>query len=362
MAKKSAKAKSSAGKTKQNVPKQLKSKSKQNNAMNWPVLFLVPTVVGIIAIVFSFYQSHDDYHKPTVGYIDIQNHEEVPVQVELLADHPKVYMLHNVLSDSECEEIINQARESPLRTSSQAGTSGNNTKTDNTREWRRSTTAWLRKDEGHASNVVKKLVSRVAAAANVSTASLQRGNPLHVTEYEPDGFYMPHTDSKHLEDLPETATRKEYKGLDGFVVEGGYPYSVRYFTGLCYLSDDFEGGQTIFPEYDDNKEDQPTKRRVIAMQNANSEQTVGNWERLLPALCDGTAEDGMSIPPKRGSCVLFYNHFIGEDGLVGQLDRRTIHAGCTVRGGRKWIANVWAEAIPSDAIREEAKKMAANEL
>jgi hypothetical protein len=38
------------------------------------------------------------------------------------------------------------------------------------------------KDEQYASDVVKKLVTRIAAAANVSTASLQRGNPLHVTE------------------------------------------------------------------------------------------------------------------------------------------------------------------------------------
>jgi len=356
MAKKAVKGKASGGK-KQNAPKQLNSK-KQNAATTVWLVYLVSAVV--LAVSISLYRPSNDssaYHKPTVGHIERQTHEEVQqVQAELLSLHPKVFMLRNVLNATECEEIIAQARQAH-RIPSTAGTMQKN-KTDLGHEWRRSTTSWLRKDEQHATPVVKKLVSRIAAAANVSTASLQRGNPLHVTEYEPDGFYMPHTDSLHVEDLQKYAQRKEYQHLDGFVVEGGYPHSARYFTGLCYLSDDFEGGQTIFPLYDENEEVPQSKDRIVAMQNSNSEQTMSNWANLLPSICDGTSIDGMSIPPERGSCVLFYNHFIDEDGSVGQLDRQSLHAGCTVRGGKKWIANVWAEAIPSDAVREEARRLA----
>jgi hypoxia-inducible factor prolyl 4-hydroxylase len=340
-------------------PRPLKSKT-QNGGNSVAYLF---ALAAILAGLMSLYYCDNDvsaYHKPTVDHIDIYHHEEVPVKPELISLHPKVFMLHNVLNASDCDAIIEQAKQA-YRIPSGVGTMHNKTGgvSRTVGEWRRSTTSWLRKDEHYASDVVKKLVSRIAAAANVSTSSLQRGNPLHVTEYEPDGFYMPHTDSLHVEDLQKVPTQKSYKDLDGFIVEGGYPHSARYFTGLCYLSDEFEGGETIFPLYENNESDQPTKARILAMQNSNSEQTMFNWEGLLPSLCDGSSGEGISIPPERGSCVLFYNHFIDDDGTVGQLDRLSLHAGCTVRGGKKWITNVWAEAIPSEVVRNEERKKAA---
>lgn len=358
MAKKNTKAKSPADKKPKSPP--LKSK-RQNGGGSINVSYLVALAAIAAGLISLYYYDNDDsaYHKPTMDRIDIQHHEEVPVRPEVVALNPRVFMLRNILNASDCDAIIEQAKQAH-RIPSTTGTMSNKTgvASKEVGEWRRSTTSWLRKDEQYASDVVKKLVSRVAAAANVSTASLQRGNPLHVTEYEPDGFYMPHTDSLHVEDLEKTATQKSYKNLDGFVVEGGYPHSARYFTGLCYLSDEFEGGETIFPLYENDKSDQPAKSRILAMQNANSEQTMSNWEGLLPSICDGSSGEGISIPPERGSCVLFYNHFIHDDGTVGQLDRRSLHAGCTVRGGKKWIANVWAEAIPSEAVRNEARRTA----
>lgn len=356
MAKKSSKVKSLADKNPESPPKPLKSKKRDGGINLSIVVAMVAILVGLVSL-YNYDNASSAYHKPTLDRIDVFHHDEVPVRPEVISLHPKVFMLRNVLNASDCDQIIHQAKHA-YRIPSSTGTMRNkNDASEDIGEWRRSTTSWLRKDEQYASDVVKKLVSRIAAAANVSTASLQRGNPLHVTEYEPHGFYMPHTDSLHLEDLQKTPLQKTYKNLDGFVVEGGYPHSARYFTGLCYLSDDFEGGETIFPLYDDNKSEQPAKARILAMQNSQSQQTLSNWEGLLPSLCDGTLGEGISIPPEKGSCVLFYNHFINDDGTVGQLDRLSLHAGCTVKGGNnKWIANVWAEAIPSEAVRNEARR------
>jgi prolyl 4-hydroxylase len=60
------------------------------------------------------------------------------------------------------------------------------------------------------------------AVSKVWGVELTRQNGTHAVRYEPGGFYAPHTDTG--EDL-----------LD------------RYFTVLCYLNDDFEGGETDFP-------------------------------------------------------------------------------------------------------------------
>ena len=51
------------------------------------------------------------------------------------------------------------------------------------------------------------------------------------------------------------------------------------------------------------------------------------------------------LPPKKGTAVMWYNNFIDpESGLLGSVDRRTLHGGCDVIRGEKWIANNWLRA------------------
>jgi predicted 2-oxoglutarate/Fe(II)-dependent dioxygenase YbiX len=63
---------------------------------------------------------------------------------------------------------------------------------------------------------VKPLITKVWGAALREHAGSQ------IIRYGPNGYYHPHTDS----------------GLD---------FEDRYFTILCYLNDNFEGGSTFFP-------------------------------------------------------------------------------------------------------------------
>lgn len=59
--------------------------------------------------------------------------------------------------------------------------------------------------------------------------------------------------------------------------------------------------------------------------------------------------------PKRGKAVMFYNHKV-DRGYLGPLDKRSLHGGCNVVQGRKWIANHWMSAIPHpDVPRSPAK-------
>ena len=51
------------------------------------------------------------------------------------------------------------------------------------------------------------------------------------------------------------------------------------------------------------------------------------------------------LPPKKGTAIMWYNNFIDlESGLLGSVDRRTLHGGCDVIRGEKWIANNWLTA------------------
>lgn len=51
------------------------------------------------------------------------------------------------------------------------------------------------------------------------------------------------------------------------------------------------------------------------------------------------------LPPKKGTAIMWYNNFIDPDsGLLGSVDRYSLHGGCDVIKGEKWIANNWLTA------------------
>ena len=48
------------------------------------------------------------------------------------------------------------------------------------------------------------------------------------------------------------------------------------------------------------------------------------------------------VKPKKGTAILWYNHLIDQDtGLLGPGDEFSLHGGCDVLEGEKWIANTW---------------------
>ena len=70
---------------------------------------------------------------------------------------------------------------------------------------------------------VEKLVS--PAISEVWGIKLTRQTGIHAVRYEPGGYYNSHTDT-------------------------GVNLLDRYFTVVCYLNNDFEGGETSFPQFD----------------------------------------------------------------------------------------------------------------
>ena len=48
------------------------------------------------------------------------------------------------------------------------------------------------------------------------------------------------------------------------------------------------------------------------------------------------------MKPKKGRAVLWYNHFVDPTTeWTGAVDRNSLHGGCAVHKGTKWIANNW---------------------
>lgn len=108
----------------------------------------------------------------------------------------------------------------------------------------------------------------------------EQGETLHVGSYEPGGYVKAHTDYFTLETLPEGSE----------LTWGGW----RVATFLIYLNDVEEGGETYFH---------------------------------MP---------GIKIQPRKGS-VIYWEYC----NALGQMDDDTLHEGCPVTAGEKWIVTKW---------------------
>ncbi len=119
-------------------------------------------------------------------------------------------------------------------------------------------------------DLVIQTINRCIAEA--SGTGYSWGEPLHVLRYRPGQQYRPHHDANAF-----VAVKQR-----------------RLATALLYLNEDYEGGETAFPDL---------------------------GFRLLAA---------------RGSLLIFHNLTPGK-----QPDPRMMHAGMPVQSGEKWVASRW---------------------
>jgi prolyl 4-hydroxylase len=143
---------------------------------------------------------------------------------------------------------------------------------------RKSQTAWLRKTDP----IVAGIMQRLCTITNLPFANVE---DMQVVKYEINGYYNEHHDS----------CCDSHPNCIDFEKRGGQ----RIITLIIYLSDDFEGGYTRFPNL--NKEYKPKK-----------------WDGLL-----------------------FYP--LQRDGEHGKKKAHplALHAGTPVTKGQKYIANIW---------------------
>jgi len=116
--------------------------------------------------------------------------------------------------------------------------------------------------------VVQQINACIAAASGTDR---KWGEPLTILRYRPGQQYRPHHDAR-----------------------GATPEDLREWTALIWLNDDFEGGETDFPDV------------------------------------------GVRVKGGVGDLLLFHN--VTTDGLP---DQRMMHAGLPVTSGVKWMASRW---------------------
>lgn len=202
------------------------------------------------------------------------------VKPEVISWAPRIIVLHKFLSMKECDHL--KAIAKPRLSISTVV----DTKTGKgiTSRVRTSSGMFLNSAE-RKHPTIQAIEKRIAVYSQVPA---ENGELLQVLRYERDQFYRPHHDY-----FSDTFSLKR----------GGQ----RIATMLMYLTDNVEGGETIFP-------------------------MAGTGE----CQCGNNTMRGISVKPVKGDAVLFWSM-----GLNGQSDPNSIHGGCEVLAGEKWSATKW---------------------
>ena len=217
---------------------------------------------------------------------------EKEYQLNVVSIAPRVFTIANFLSDKECDHLVHRAQQQGLEASTvvSGGSSANHLRSSLTRS---SFNAWIAREDSNATDTIYR---RAASLLGMDESLFRHRSREHediasynslaesiqVVRYQQDQEYTAHHDFTH----PYSFNRHQ---------------PTRFATLLMYLNEPQMGGKTVFP-------------RAINPSN----------------------HDGLSVTPKRGMAVLFYN--LLPDGNMDDLSQ---HASIPVVQGEKWLANLW---------------------
>ena len=203
-------------------------------------------IIGIIIIVLLFllysYFIKNKYDKISDNYIDDKISDNYIDLCSSRFDREQIYEFDNLLTDEDCEQIINMARPR-LNRSTVLNESGYDDSRTSTNTFLPSTTAITEK--------IDKLVY------DILKIPIENYEQLQVVNYKPGQFYKAHYDA--CDNKPVCIKDTENMG------------SLRYATFLLYLNDDLEGGETEFPYK--NMKVKPKKGKGVLFFNLNDDNT-----------------------------------------------------------------------------------------
>lgn len=190
---------------------------------------------------------------------------------------------------------------------------------------RNSRHTWLYQGQG-AHQVLQDLRKRVTLLTRLPSSLVELSEPLQVVRYEQGGHYHAHHDSGPV--YPETACTHTRLAAN---TTSPFQTSCRYITVLFYLNNVQEGGETTFPVADNRTYEEAS--------------LIQNDVDLLDTRkhCD---KGNLRVKPVKGTAVFWYNYLSDGRGWVGEQDEYSLHGGCVVTQGTKWVANNWINVDP----------------
>ncbi|KAM7450274.1 prolyl 4-hydroxylase [Porites harrisoni] len=187
---------------------------------------------------------------------------------------------------------------------------------------------WLTQE--HEDGLLQGIRLRVQALTKLPDEIIYGSEYIQVVRYGVDGHYHAHLDSETHENPEVRCCHQIPKaGTDG---RGAKCKLCRYVTILYFLNEVPAGGETAFPLADNATFDKELIGAIRPKQD-------------LYNLREYCHKSNLVVTPRKGTAIMWYNHFMDpESGWMGEMDPYSIHGGCAVRKGIKWIANNWITA------------------
>ncbi|XP_039011881.1 probable prolyl 4-hydroxylase 7 [Hibiscus syriacus] len=208
-----------------------------------------------------------------------------PTRVTKLSWNPRAFIYKGFLSSEECDHLIALAKDRLEKSMVADDETGESMES----EERTSSGMFLRKAQD---DVVIDIEARIAAWTFLPE---ENGESMQILHYEHGQKYDPHFD---------------YFLDKSNLKLGGH----RIATVLMYLSDVESGGETVFPNYEDE-----------------------SWSDC--------AKDGYAVKPRKGDALLFFNLH-----LDATPDSKSLHGSCPVIKGEKWSATKWIHVESFDVL------------
>lgn len=256
---------------------------------------------------------------------------ERPMELETLSLVPPIFLMRNLASTAEADDIRQHAKSKGFRRSA--------TGSDEAAALRSSDEMRIRV---HESATLKDLSTRLQYALGLDSGLVREGDGWSVIRYQDTGgFYRTHQDW----DIPLRAR--------------GHPRRHRLLTVQLYLSEPpASGGETWFPLAHTNMSlgdpkvpiRWPQRSSAAVLVEPKYEAHERGWvglsctDKLQTKYSDPltfvqrVATLGLKVKPQQaGDALLFYH--VDDDNFPSPF---ALHAGCaTARGKEKWIGNMW---------------------
>ena len=200
-------------------------------------------------------------------------------RIEQLSWEPRAFLLHNFLSEEECDHLIELGKPSLVKSTVVDSDTGGSVDS----EVRTSSGTFLRHGQD---DIVANIEERIAT---VTMLPDENGESLQILRYVDGQKYEPHTDYFH----DKVNVNPSHGGQ-------------RIATVLMYLSTPEEGGETVFP-------------------NAKDKVTGEGWSDC--------ARRGLAVKAKKGNALFFYS--LKPDGTG---DMKSTHGSCPTLKGEKYSA------------------------
>lgn len=203
-------------------------------------------------------------------------------KTEILSTDPYVAIIYDCVTDNEAATIVNKATTKLTR-----ALTGSTPEDFSLRISRRlGKIAWLNDSGSVVLTRVSRRIERITGLKTAYRASASFGEAFQVLNYGIGGHYIPHHDYFKVKDV--------YDAAENYLHDSGD----RAATFMLYLGDVSRGGATVFTDL------------------------------------------GIGAPPVKNAALFWYNYTPD-----GHKDPRTLHGGCPVIIGQKWIANKWIHEI-----------------